>query len=181
LKCGAVIAPFQLHHCHVAFHHETITHGRDANLQSVRALLATPAALQKPLFGQGLHRLMNCESLGGQIVFTSKFITQNPRQLVLTVCSDEAAQKMGQRAVAGANSGSRILRIEMLVWDLWFIILAGDAVLQDQRSLSLFGVPASPIYLRDCTDQVAIAGCDTSRAFQHRFFRRFRSTSVKLA
>jgi hypothetical protein len=41
--------------------------------------------------GKAIHRLMDRESPGGQIVFTPKFITQNPRQLV-PLYSDEGAR-----------------------------------------------------------------------------------------
>jgi hypothetical protein len=247
------------------------SHGQDADLQSLRTLLAVPTALQKPLFGEGLHRLMNRESPGGQIVFTPKFITQNPRQLVahllcraseeriatfgeapalvlisrgktfplldrmklatpiethaqfaaysgramgidvgalvyyalrlawrgavtewktlqgqtttatlgahkepirqylageatvpgnvfvvLTVCSDGAAQNIVNAPWPVPTPADTYLQIEMFVRGLWFIVLVGDAVPQEQRSLSLLGSRASPIYLRDCTDQVVI-------------------------
>jgi hypothetical protein len=59
-------------------------------------------------------------------------------------------------AIAGADPADVYLQIEMFVRGLWFIVLAGDAVPQDLRSLSLLGSPNSPIHLKDCTDQAVI-------------------------
>lgn len=76
--------------------------------------------------------------------------------VVLTVCTDEAAQYIVNAPWPVPTPADVYLQIEMFVRGLWFIVLAGDAVPQDLRSLSLLGSPASPIHLRDCTDQVLI-------------------------
>jgi hypothetical protein len=60
--------------------------------------------------GKAIHRLMNRESPGGQIVFTPKFIAQNPRQLVAhLLCRDceERIAKFGEApALALINRGN---------------------------------------------------------------------------
>jgi hypothetical protein len=74
--------------------------------------------------------------------------------VVLTVCTDDAAQHIVNAPYPVQTPADVYLQVEMLVRGLWFIVLAGDAVPQDLRSLSLLGSPASPIHRRDCTDQV---------------------------
>jgi hypothetical protein len=76
--------------------------------------------------------------------------------VVLTVCTDDAAQHIVNAPWPVQTPADEYLQTEMFVRGLWFIVLAGDAVPQDLRSLSLLGSPASPIHLRDCTDEVII-------------------------
>jgi hypothetical protein len=76
--------------------------------------------------------------------------------VVLTVCSNRAAQDIVNAPWRVPIPANAYLQIEMFVRGLWFIVLAGDAVPQDLRSLSPLGAPASSIYLRDRTDQVVI-------------------------
>jgi hypothetical protein len=75
-------------------------------------------ALQKPLFGKAIHRLMNRESSGGQIVFTPKLITQSPRQLVAhLLCGDceERMAKFGEApALALINGGNTFPLLDRL-------------------------------------------------------------------
>jgi hypothetical protein len=76
--------------------------------------------------------------------------------VVLTVCTDDAAQNIVNAPWPVTIPASAYLQIEMFVRGLWFIILAGDAVPQGQKSLSLLGSPAGPVHLKDCTDEVLI-------------------------
>jgi hypothetical protein len=74
--------------------------------------------------------------------------------VVLTVCTDDSAQLIVNAPWAVPTPADAYLQIEMFVRGLWFIVLAGDAVPPDMRSLSLQGSAAGSIFLRDCTDQV---------------------------
>jgi hypothetical protein len=74
--------------------------------------------------------------------------------VVLTVCTDEAAQLIVNAPWAVPTPADSYLQIEILVRGLWFVVVAGDAVPPSLRSLSLLGSAAGSIFLRDCTDQV---------------------------
>jgi hypothetical protein len=74
--------------------------------------------------------------------------------VVLTVCTDDAAQLIVNAPWAVPTPADAYLQIEMFVRGLWFVVLAGDAVPAGMRSLSLLGSAAGSIFLRDCTDQV---------------------------
>jgi hypothetical protein len=74
--------------------------------------------------------------------------------VVLTVCTDDAAQLIVNAPWPVPISGDEYLQIEMFVRGLWFVVLAGDAVPTGMRSISLLESAAGYIYLRDCTDQV---------------------------
>lgn len=60
--------------------------------------------------GKAIHRLMNRESLGGQIILTPKLVTQNPRQLVAHLlcreCEERIAKFGEEPALALINRGS---------------------------------------------------------------------------
>jgi hypothetical protein len=76
--------------------------------------------------------------------------------VVLTVCTDQAAQLIVNAPWPVPTPGNAYLQVEMFVRGLWFVVLAGDAVPQGMRSLSLLGSTAGSIFLRDCTDQVVL-------------------------
>jgi hypothetical protein len=46
--------------------------------------------------GKAIHRLMNRESLGGQIIFTPQLVTQNPRQLVAHLLCRECEERIAK-------------------------------------------------------------------------------------
>jgi len=46
--------------------------------------------------GKSILRLMNRESLGGQIIFTPKLVTQNPRQLVAHLLCRECEERIAK-------------------------------------------------------------------------------------
>jgi hypothetical protein len=60
--------------------------------------------------GKAIHRLMHRESLGGQIVFTPKLITQSPRQLAAHLpdreCEERIAKVWGAPVLALINRGN---------------------------------------------------------------------------
>ena len=74
--------------------------------------------------------------------------------VVLTVCTDDTAQLIVNAPWAVPTPADAYLQIEMFLRGLWFVVLAGDAVPQGMRLLSLRGSATGSIYLRDCTDQV---------------------------
>jgi hypothetical protein len=74
--------------------------------------------------------------------------------VVLTVCADDAAQLIVNAPWPVPTPGDAYLRIEMFVRGLWFVVLAGDAVPQGIKSLSMLASAVGPIYVRDCTDEV---------------------------
>jgi hypothetical protein len=76
--------------------------------------------------------------------------------VVLTVCTDQAAQLIVNAPWPVPTPGNAYLQVEMFVRGLWFVVLAGDAVPPGMRSLSLLGSAAGSIFLRDCTDQVVL-------------------------
>jgi hypothetical protein len=65
--------------------------------------------------GKAIHRLMNRESPGGQIVFTPKLITQNPRQLAAHLlcreCEERIAKSGELPALALINRGNSLCSI----------------------------------------------------------------------
>jgi hypothetical protein len=54
--------------------------------------------------GKAIHRLMNRESPGGQIIFTPELITQNPRQLVAHLLCRECEERIAKFGEAPALS-----------------------------------------------------------------------------
>src|ERR1700691_495221 len=68
--------------------------------------------------GKAIHRLMNRESLGGQIVFTPNLVTQSPRQLAAhLLCRDceERIAKFGEApALALINRGNTFALLDRM-------------------------------------------------------------------
>lgn len=76
--------------------------------------------------------------------------------VVLTVCTDDAAQLIVNAPWPVPIPGDEHLQIELFVRGLWFVVLGGDSIPAGMRSLSLLGSATGSIFVRDCTDQVVL-------------------------
>ena len=89
--------------------------------------------------------------------------------VVGTICTDEASQLIVNAPWSVPIDDDKYLQVEMFVRGLWFVILAGDAVPPEQRSLAMLRSPGASIYLRDCTDQVVLRNRHFLESAERRF------------
>jgi hypothetical protein len=84
-----------------AFRHETIkAMGRTPFFGVCALCLQHRQLCRSHYLGKAIHRLMNRDSPGGQIVFTPKFITQTPRQLAAHLLCRECEEPIAKFGVS---------------------------------------------------------------------------------